>query len=165
MKNQPIQILVRDSFHTTTIAQSLARFLGDKAVCHENHCPDGTKIDVFVLSGMNILRGEDALALKASIGSGKAKIIATSAIEDILEDIMRDKHVYGVDFAVYKSHLVGGLSLADTGDGEWSAQNVLRKILRIFTANTRVPPPKAAKKTGVRKRKTALRRRIPTKRS
>lgn len=115
--NAVINILVRDSFHTTTIARNIQGHLGDKVKCYTRSCPKDVKVHIFVLSGMWLIdNGPDVLRqLKSSEGTKNAKVVATSALEEILEEIRR-KPQFGVDFTIPKSKLVNGLRAVDSRD-------------------------------------------------
>ena len=125
-----INILVQDSYYTHEIAENLRKFFGEKIVCYEDQSPDGIKIDVFVLSGFNVLRSGPAMLskLRSRIGSKKSKIIVTSADDAILDEI-KSQPEFEVDFTIQKSKIVVGLMFADRGSRKDSKKRVLSDLL------------------------------------
>ena len=109
-----IQILVRDSYHTARIAKNLEAYYGaDRVVCHQDDIPDGVKIDIFVLSGRDVLESYPGKIseLKLSAGSEKCKVVAISALDNFLNQIENQPEL-GVDFTLPKAKLVEGLDFA-----------------------------------------------------
>ena len=123
-----INIFVCDSYHTHEIAKSLQAYFGDRVVCHEEDIPHGVTIDIFVLSGRDVLFGglEYISRLKKK-GSSKSKIMAVSVLDDYLERIERRPEL-GVDFTFPKRKLVDGLFLADSGRLN-NAKSILDRLL------------------------------------
>ncbi len=121
-----IHILVRDSYHTDTIAENLRAYFGKKVVCHKDNVPEGVTIDLFFLSGMNILTGgSDYVSNFKRLGSLKSKVVAVSVDDGFLREIGRHPE-FGVDFTFPKGKLMK-LPFADKGID--NAESILAKIL------------------------------------
>jgi hypothetical protein len=124
-----IQVLVQDSYHTEGIADTIQKYFGDKVVCHKDHCPEGVKIDIFILSGKNILsRGPELVAgLKSRIGTQNSKVVATSVMSNFLDQIKRRPEL-GVDFVISKFRLATGLPQGEKEEEESILDQVLAAV-------------------------------------
>ena len=131
-KKKVMKILVRDSFHTMTIQETLQNHFGTKAVCYAHSAPPRTKIDVFFLSGKDILSdGAEILhQLKKDEGSKNCKVIAVSVLPEFLERI-KNRPELGVDGTIGKGTLVQGLDNCE----EEGLGVVLERILNTDRVN------------------------------
>lgn len=129
---EPLIILVDDSYHTNSIVEKLESLFGSQVVCYKGGTPKGVKIDIFILSGRDVLSdGPGSVKmLKEEYGSSNAKVVAVSVMGDYLNRIVARPEL-GVDVCLSKSRLVTGLQPADNWKDE-SAEIVFGKLFTQF---------------------------------
>lgn len=127
-RQKRLNILVIDSYHTKAITETLQGYFGSRAICYEYAAPTRVKIDVFFLSGRDILSdGPEALRkLRERSGSTNCKIIAVSALSEYLDRI-RERSEFSVDGTIMKGTLVDGLTEREPDP----LDVVLKKILKL----------------------------------
>lgn len=127
---EPLIILVDDSYHTNLIAEKLESLFGSRVVCYKGGIPNGVKIDIFILSGRDVLsdRPGSVEMLKKECGSSHAKVVAVSVMGDYLNRIIARPEL-GVDVCLSKSRLVTGLQPADN----WKDESAEIIFGRLFT--------------------------------
>lgn len=128
-----INILVKDSHHTSAIAKRLRKYFSGKAVCHEGLCPEGVKIDLFFFSATDIISGPGFTSqIVNTTRSDKAKVIAMSTIEAWL-DQLKKQSLFKIDFAIPKRRILIDLNLEEERSSVREAEGMLDEILASVT--------------------------------
>ncbi len=105
-----INILIRDSSYTSFISRNLKEHFGERVVCYQYALPPRCKIDLFILSGVDVIDSGGGICtrLKRMYGSPRAKVFVGSVDEDYLRTIKEKRLFFGVNFTFSKSNLFNG---------------------------------------------------------
>lgn len=127
-----IHILISDSVYTTEIAASIGEYFGDKVLCFEESVPPNVKIDIFILSGFNLLNTPDmAIHRKNNEGSSDCKAIAISMLGNCLDEI-DSRPELAIDRTIHKKDLIRGFIDTKTR-AESDAYKILEEVVTLFS--------------------------------